>query len=600
METVYGAVKLNTHRKELRLITIDRTTTTDKLRCSLGTFSLLDTTPEYNRFLSERYPFPGNATAVLKAWHGSEPIDTFPDVAYHRYQWGDYTALSYVWGDPNDTTGILINGVEMQITKNLAAALYSLYQTDKLGDRFRLWADALCIDQTNNEERSEQIAVMRSFYVEAWSVIGFLGLQADASESAIDLLNTLAEIYDSQEKCEELRDNMIHHNFQHTPGSWLALNRLLLRPYWQRLWIMQELALGGARMVLICGSRRITWPTFCRGIGVIHFYLWIARHEAIKQDRWMERGLNNTKEWDATRLLHHIWKDLWMLSQCQELQSNAPKLSRLLEMTNSCSCYDNRDKVYGVLGIMDSKLSSAIQPDYASSGATVFTKTAKAYIPAYNDLEILRSANIWGKAGAPSWVPDWTWSGRRRDSRPDDDFQPENPEDNAFLAERRPYHADKGLRFVMPEFHCSYLGCRAVIFDAVDGLGRNPEENTELVQSLGTKSAYGNFKTTSRQLGIALYGSRWGHNEEHTSVLLSLPVTMEEARRRFSELGWKSFIEDVSLHYHRWVDWYQINASLLVGGKELRKYFTGQVEDDSDMVDCWSAYCAWARMGILF
>ena len=103
-------------------------------------------------------------------------------------------------------------------------------------------------------------------------MIGFLGPQHDDSDEALDLIQALSDIHDSQQKCEELRENMMQGHYSHTPGSWLALKRLTLRPYWE-LWIMQEVALGGARTVLFCASKRISWQTFGRGLNVmkLHF-----------------------------------------------------------------------------------------------------------------------------------------------------------------------------------------------------------------------------------------------------------------------------------------------------------------------------------------
>ena len=40
-----------------------------------------------------------------------------------RYKWGDYVALSYVWGDARATREIFVNRVGMQVTHNLEAAL---------------------------------------------------------------------------------------------------------------------------------------------------------------------------------------------------------------------------------------------------------------------------------------------------------------------------------------------------------------------------------------------------------------------------------------------------------------------------------------------
>ncbi|TGO35705.1 hypothetical protein BHYA_0149g00180 [Botrytis hyacinthi] len=66
---------------------------------------------------------------------------------------GNYPALSYVWGDANDTTYILVDGFRFAVTVNLAAALHDL-RDDKR--QLRLWADAICINQTKNVERSDE------------------------------------------------------------------------------------------------------------------------------------------------------------------------------------------------------------------------------------------------------------------------------------------------------------------------------------------------------------------------------------------------------------------------------------------------------------
>lgn len=62
----------------------------------------------------------------------------------------DFEAISYAWGDYTDTCDILCLGRRLQITRSLASPLR----------RFRLpieqrvlWADAICIDQKNIQER---------------------------------------------------------------------------------------------------------------------------------------------------------------------------------------------------------------------------------------------------------------------------------------------------------------------------------------------------------------------------------------------------------------------------------------------------------------
>ncbi|KAF2432246.1 hypothetical protein EJ08DRAFT_585818, partial [Tothia fuscella] len=74
-----------------------------------------------------------------------------------------YVALSYVWGDPNDTTDIMVNGHTIPITVNLASALNAFRSnilpkseawgsSDQLPER--LWADAISINQNDLQERN--------------------------------------------------------------------------------------------------------------------------------------------------------------------------------------------------------------------------------------------------------------------------------------------------------------------------------------------------------------------------------------------------------------------------------------------------------------
>src|ERR1700761_9545358 len=67
--------------------------------------------------------------------------------------WPTYRALSYVWGDENEVTPILVNGIVIQVTTNLASALRHI--RDKTTEVV-LWADAVCINQKDLEERKEQ------------------------------------------------------------------------------------------------------------------------------------------------------------------------------------------------------------------------------------------------------------------------------------------------------------------------------------------------------------------------------------------------------------------------------------------------------------
>jgi hypothetical protein len=83
-----------------------------------------------------------------------------------------YTALSYVWGNPNDTRTILINGTHVSITINLYSALRDLRHECKA---MRVWADAICINQHDHEEKLTQIAKTGRIYSIAAFTVIYLG-----------------------------------------------------------------------------------------------------------------------------------------------------------------------------------------------------------------------------------------------------------------------------------------------------------------------------------------------------------------------------------------------------------------------------------------
>lgn len=83
-----------------------------------------------------------------------------------------YKALSYAWGSPRATRPILVNGYQHSVTVNLELALRRLQQFD--GDLI-LWIDALCINQSNNPERTKQVTLMHDIFSSAEEVIVYLG-----------------------------------------------------------------------------------------------------------------------------------------------------------------------------------------------------------------------------------------------------------------------------------------------------------------------------------------------------------------------------------------------------------------------------------------
>jgi len=83
----------------------------------------------------------------------------------------EFEALSYCWGDRSaDEPGIYIDGQSLSVTKDLHSALLRLRQRDK-----PIWIDAICINQGDTTERTQQVRQMHEIYGSASLVIVWLG-----------------------------------------------------------------------------------------------------------------------------------------------------------------------------------------------------------------------------------------------------------------------------------------------------------------------------------------------------------------------------------------------------------------------------------------
>lgn len=99
----------------------------------------------------------------------------------------NFVALSYVWGSETDKAPFILNGAEVQVTKNLSIALRHLQQDT---EQIWLWIDALCVDQSNVKEKNEQVLHMRDIYAAAESVTVWLGPAADNSDLIMEFLDS--------------------------------------------------------------------------------------------------------------------------------------------------------------------------------------------------------------------------------------------------------------------------------------------------------------------------------------------------------------------------------------------------------------------------
>ncbi len=335
-----------------------------------------------------------------------------------------YTALSYNWGDATRRHAILVNGAPVMVTTNLEAAMRHLRQRDEL---LTLWIDALCIDQSDEVEKSEQLAQMRQIYSQALSVVAWLGPTADNSDVALQWiqqyggqsfelgigtkpelrLRYLLEADDARWKdlanerlnefIEDLREQLSPANLEHTHLI-TALSKLFQRAYWNRIWIVQELT-NASRLLFMCGYKTVTHDSLNHALRLLRNF---GQYELLQRN-------HNT----PTAHPHGVSIVSIKTSNAINLLKfrNAAEPSPLVHLMRSFRQFqatDPRDKVFALLGIARDAEALDLRPDYRKSCEDVYTDLARTLIQnGYMDL--LSLCEVPKKiTGLPSWVHDWS------------------------------------------------------------------------------------------------------------------------------------------------------------------------------------------------
>ncbi|KAF4474320.1 Heterokaryon incompatibility protein 6, OR allele [Colletotrichum fructicola Nara gc5] len=157
-----------------------------------------------------------------------------------------YGALSYCWGDDRLRNMITVDGKALFITDSLLDALQNLRRTEE--DRI-LWVDAICIDQSNVEERGHQVGWMGELYRRAEEVLCWLG----DTEHNVSHLLALLEDFRTQvprvawtkwpitdDRWRQVWKDVSANQSQHDYPS--QLKCLMAKEWFSRVWILQEVA----------------------------------------------------------------------------------------------------------------------------------------------------------------------------------------------------------------------------------------------------------------------------------------------------------------------------------------------------------------------
>jgi hypothetical protein len=150
---------------------------------------------------------------------------------------------------------VTVNGSQVAVRYN---CYYALWQTRLRFPESRVWIDAVCINQLDLEEKTAQVTMMHEIYSKAAQVLACIG----PSDEHSGVVMQAADDPDAhvQELSELWLKRPIDMNLWHPPLDEASAAKFLdhyngfcMRPYFTRVWVLQELAGGRYRTKLLCG-----------------------------------------------------------------------------------------------------------------------------------------------------------------------------------------------------------------------------------------------------------------------------------------------------------------------------------------------------------
>lgn len=332
-----------------------------------------------------------------------------------------YEAISYRWQDSRMDRHVIVGdqtGFELTITRSLFHALLNL-RIAAVGPRARiLWAGAVCINQNDASEKSEQINRMGHIYYKAQRVVTYIGEGDDNTEAAIGLAKEMLQLaatwkpstdgdrdLESEEQCDRLGipyvSAVVSDEMHPHPGV-RGLQSMFDASWSRRVWIIQESLLND-NMLTMCGRFEMPWTM------LDDLALSIRQRRApnvFRRQQWR----NPDPDGGSVSAL------LTIGSLRKKFKRTAPM--DIIQGTHGMLCSDPRDRVYALLGTFhfmrgfryaDTLHQYGLKVDYKQEVGEIYTRAALYFLHQSYGLElfgtIYSEPNV---AGLPSWVPDWS------------------------------------------------------------------------------------------------------------------------------------------------------------------------------------------------
>ncbi|CAO2657148.1 Nn.00g032740.m01.CDS01 [Neocucurbitaria sp. VM-36] len=331
-------------------------------------------------------PLKGNASGNLRLLRIDDVADNSSSnvyctlVAAQPWVTGvHYECLSYCWGNSTTKGRLLIRTSEQTtshyeeigVSMNLCSAMHKLRSTHVMK---WLWIDAICIDQSNLEERASQVAMMKNIYSNASGVVIWLGDSDLSLKSSVSTVTAISERFQadtgmtaasivgpdglrlSSVDIELLRSYDSSEILDSTRGdAYKLLAHFFALPWFRRVWVLQE-AFAHNKIIVRLGEHTLPWGSV---------------------------------------ILAALWASGFTLSRARDFEASDP-----------------RDKVFALLGLANDiggpqTRAAGLCPDYTKDKGEVYAAFAKDLIFTTGDLDVLSLVNAFAPRGQDKYLLSW-------------------------------------------------------------------------------------------------------------------------------------------------------------------------------------------------
>ncbi|CAN9136114.1 unnamed protein product [Alternaria alternata] len=320
----------------------------------------------------------------------------------------DYDAISYVWGSAPASVTVKCNGRPLVVTSTALEMLNYLHRYQKNTTARKMWIDAICINQDDEQEKAAQIPLMREIYSKARAVVVWMGLPTPETVLFFAKFQEMRVKLKTWKAKHDVDPNCPDPAIEERPrreAFWAGMSWLLENEWFKRLWTYQEIILPSTA-TLLCG---VLWTDFDEfshflmdGFFKSTYILRISPIEFTANSNATARSCGSVKYHRDRNAGNGHAKEI-------EVHNIGTGLNNLRERRVK----EPVDRVWAIVGLLERDLRDRLssRADYGAKGRNEYWKTwimfAKALMDEHGGMRLLHipPTRELKSPHLPSWCP---------------------------------------------------------------------------------------------------------------------------------------------------------------------------------------------------